>query len=88
MIPKLLGEFKIGKTIGEGAFSKVKIATHISGTKVAIKIIDKEKMKHTQKEKATAKAKRRSAAKSKEATSTEGPKFLSELEVFWLTQIE
>jgi hypothetical protein len=26
---QVLGDFKIGKTIGEGAFSKVKIATHV-----------------------------------------------------------
>jgi hypothetical protein len=25
---KLLGEYRIGRTIGEGAFSKVKVATH------------------------------------------------------------
>ena len=25
---KVLSEYKVGKTIGEGAFSKVKIATH------------------------------------------------------------
>ncbi|KAJ3273073.1 MAP/microtubule affinity-regulating kinase 3 [Terramyces sp. JEL0728] len=38
-----LSEYKIGKTIGEGAFSKVKIAKHApSGEKVAIKIIDKK----------------------------------------------
>ena len=32
---KLLGEYKIGRTIGEGAFSKVKLATHkVTGQKV------------------------------------------------------
>lgn len=37
-----LNDFFIGKTIGEGAFSKVKLGIHKeSGTKVAIKIIDK-----------------------------------------------
>src|SRR5688572_13394321 len=41
----ILGDYKVGKTIGEGAFSKVKIATHTeTGTKVAIKIIDKKLM--------------------------------------------
>jgi serine/threonine protein kinase len=37
MTPKVLGEFKIGKTLGEGAFSKVKSAIHIpTGEKVTI----------------------------------------------------
>lgn len=27
---KLLEDYKMGKTIGEGAFSKVKVATHIA----------------------------------------------------------
>jgi serine/threonine protein kinase len=37
-----LGDFFIGKTIGEGAFSKVKLGHHKeTGQKVAIKIIDK-----------------------------------------------
>lgn len=36
----------IGKTIGNGAFGKVKEATHIlSGQKLAIKILDKSKIK-------------------------------------------
>lgn len=40
-----LKDYKIGKTIGSGSFSKVKIATHIlSKQKVAIKIIDKKMM--------------------------------------------
>jgi len=40
---QLLGDFYIGKTIGEGAFSKVKLGYHKdSGTKVAIKIVDKK----------------------------------------------
>eukprot|EP00842_Homolaphlyctis_polyrhiza_P000635 jgi/Hompol1/1572/HPOL_005641-RA len=42
---RLLGEYSLGKTIGQGAFSKVKIATHReTGEKVAIKVIDKKLM--------------------------------------------
>ncbi|XP_024392471.1 SNF1-related protein kinase catalytic subunit alpha KIN11 isoform X3 [Physcomitrium patens] len=38
--------YRLGKTLGIGAFSKVKSAIHIlTGQKVAIKIINKEKMK-------------------------------------------
>lgn len=38
--------YRLGKTMGFGAFSKVKSATHVlTGQKVAIKIINKEKMK-------------------------------------------
>ena len=41
-----IGSYIIGNTLGEGAFGKVKIGTHIhTGEKVAIKILDKEKMK-------------------------------------------
>jgi serine/threonine protein kinase len=37
------GPYILGATIGEGAFAKVKVATHIhTKEKVAIKIIDKE----------------------------------------------
>ncbi|KAJ3125508.1 Serine/threonine-protein kinase par-1 [Nowakowskiella sp. JEL0407] len=42
---KILGDYHIGKTIGQGAFSKVKIGYHIeTGQKVAIKVIDKRQM--------------------------------------------
>jgi 5'-AMP-activated protein kinase catalytic alpha subunit len=35
----------VGKTLGEGSFSKVKLATHKStGEVVAIKILEKEKI--------------------------------------------
>ncbi len=35
----------LGKTIGEGTFGKVKLATHtLTGEKVAIKILVKEKI--------------------------------------------
>lgn len=36
---------KLGKTLGEGTFGKVKLATHIlTGEKVAIKILEKQKI--------------------------------------------
>ena len=43
---KIIGSYQIGKTIGKGTFGKVKLATHIyTKEKVAIKILDKAKMK-------------------------------------------
>jgi serine/threonine protein kinase len=37
-----IGTYRLGKTIGEGSFGKVKIAHHIlTGQQVAIKIVDK-----------------------------------------------
>ncbi|TPX33232.1 hypothetical protein SmJEL517_g03808 [Synchytrium microbalum] len=42
---QLLGEYSVGKTIGQGAFSKVKLGIHkATGQKVAIKIINKVEM--------------------------------------------
>ena len=42
---KKKGNYIIGETIGEGAFAKVKLAKHIyTGEKVAIKILNKEKI--------------------------------------------
>ncbi|TPX60237.1 hypothetical protein PhCBS80983_g01904 [Powellomyces hirtus] len=42
---RVLGDYQVGKTIGQGAFSKVKIGVHKeSGQKVAIKIIDKKQV--------------------------------------------
>ncbi|KAI8850374.1 kinase-like domain-containing protein [Chytridium lagenaria] len=42
---KVLGSYHVGKTIGQGAFSKVKLGVHKeTGQKVAIKIIDKKQM--------------------------------------------
>ena len=42
---KNLGSFILGKKIGEGTFGIVRIATHIlTGEKVAVKILDKEKI--------------------------------------------
>ncbi|KAI3654153.1 hypothetical protein MP228_000872 [Amoeboaphelidium protococcarum] len=54
---KLLGEYKIGRTVGEGAFSKVKIATHKqTNQKVAIKIIKKDEEERKQQEAIKAKS--------------------------------
>ena len=40
-----VGDYLLEKTIGEGQFGKVKLATHLpSGTRVAIKIIDKARL--------------------------------------------
>jgi serine/threonine protein kinase len=62
-LAKYLGEYTIVKTIGQGAFSKVKLAIHReSNEKVAIKIIDKEmmrKMVEKQKEAAVQRRKKR-----------------------------
>ena len=42
---KYVGTYELIKTIGEGSFATVKIATHrFNGQKVAIKIIDKSKI--------------------------------------------
>ncbi|KAK3098587.1 hypothetical protein FSP39_020986 [Pinctada imbricata] len=43
---KKVGNYLLGKTLGEGSFAKVKEALHIpTGEKVAIKVIDKRKAK-------------------------------------------
>eukprot|EP01017_Pseudomicrothorax_dubius_P047951 TRINITY_DN8656_c0_g1_i2.p1 TRINITY_DN8656_c0_g1~~TRINITY_DN8656_c0_g1_i2.p1 ORF type:complete len:591 (+),score=108.99 TRINITY_DN8656_c0_g1_i2:148-1920(+) len=42
---RMVGQFILGKTIGEGTFGKVKQGTHIlTGEKVAVKILEKEKI--------------------------------------------
>merc|ERR1719504_12905 len=42
---KSIGQYVIGKSIGEGTFGKVKLGTHIlSGEKVAVKILEKSKI--------------------------------------------
>lgn len=42
-----LRNYKVGKTLGTGSFGKVKIAEHaLTGHKVAIKILNRKKMKH------------------------------------------
>ena len=39
-------QYLLGRTLGEGTFGKVKIGTHIvTGEKVAIKILEKSKIK-------------------------------------------
>ena len=43
---KVLGAYLISKTIGEGTFGKVKSGTHHqTGKKVAVKILEKEKIR-------------------------------------------
>ncbi len=43
---KLVGQYLLGKTIGEGTFGKVKIACHVpTGEKVAVKILEKSRIK-------------------------------------------
>jgi 5'-AMP-activated protein kinase catalytic alpha subunit len=40
-----IGHYIFGKTLGEGTFGKVKVASHIlTGEKVAIKILEKSKI--------------------------------------------
>lgn len=46
-VPLVLGQYRLGKTLGIGAFGKVKLAHHIiTGQKVAVKILNKGKIKH------------------------------------------
>lgn len=41
-VPIILGQYQLGKTLGIGAFGKVKLAHHmITGQKVAAKILNK-----------------------------------------------
>lgn len=43
-----IGNYRLGKTIGEGTFGKVKLAEHeITGHRVAVKILNRDKMKDT-----------------------------------------
>jgi MAP/microtubule affinity-regulating kinase len=42
---RYIGNYELGRTIGEGAFAKVRLGTHrLTNQKVAVKIIDKEKL--------------------------------------------
>ncbi|KAL7747270.1 hypothetical protein RI367_007324 [Sorochytrium milnesiophthora] len=59
-----IGDFKLGKTIGQGAFSKVKVGYHKeTGQKVAIKVIDKKMMA----EKVVRSSKRKDKMKAEQA---------------------
>ncbi|KAI8914661.1 kinase-like domain-containing protein, partial [Gorgonomyces haynaldii] len=68
-MPNLLGEYNIQKTLGQGAFSKVKLAVHReTGAKLAVKIIDKkmmDDMREKQKKNAEQKRKKREKSKTK-----------------------
>jgi 5'-AMP-activated protein kinase catalytic alpha subunit len=47
-LPKKIGDYILGKTLGKGTFGKVKIGTHEpTSEKVAIKILEKQKIKDT-----------------------------------------
>ena len=42
---KRVGKYELGRTLGQGTFGKVKLATHMdTGQQVAIKVLDKEKI--------------------------------------------
>lgn len=42
---KSIGQYILGKTLGEGTFGKVRVATHIlTGEKVAVKILEKDRV--------------------------------------------
>lgn len=44
-IKRRIGKYEVGRTIGEGAFAKVKFARNSeTGKPVAIKILDKDKV--------------------------------------------
>ncbi|KAG5456694.1 MAG: kinase-like domain-containing protein, partial [Olpidium bornovanus] len=44
---RTLGDYRLERTIGEGAFGKVKLATHlITGQQVAVKVVEKSHLKY------------------------------------------
>eukprot|EP01040_Poterioochromonas_malhamensis_P009687 gene9687-10521_t len=50
-VTTVLAQYRLGKTLGIGAFGKVKLADHVvTGVKVAIKILNKGKILHMEKE--------------------------------------
>lgn len=43
---KVIGNYRIGETIGQGTFGKVKLGIHlVTSEKVAVKILEKQKIK-------------------------------------------
>lgn len=43
---KCIGQYELGKTIGQGTFGKVKLGRHLlTDEKVAVKILEKERIK-------------------------------------------
>lgn len=50
-VDMMLQNYKLGKTLGIGSFGKVKIAEHaLTGHKVAIKILNRRKIKNMEME--------------------------------------
>lgn len=50
-VESILPNYKLGKTLGIGSFGKVKIAEHVvTGHKVAIKILNRRKIKNMEME--------------------------------------
>ncbi|KAI8801467.1 kinase-like domain-containing protein, partial [Cladochytrium replicatum] len=69
---RVLGDYNIGKTIGQGAFSKVKIGFHIeTNQKVAIKVIDKKQMEAKAKKAKEAHEQREKRARRNSKTPTD-----------------
>lgn len=74
----IIGDYKVGKLIGEGAFSKVKLGTHIqTGQKVAIKIINKKLMAESNEKSNHEKAKRAKKLGIKNIVTEQDPSTLS-----------
>eukprot|EP00123_Amoebidium_parasiticum_P018271 comp24155_c1_seq1/m.43995 comp24155_c1_seq1/g.43995 ORF comp24155_c1_seq1/g.43995 comp24155_c1_seq1/m.43995 type:complete len:704 (-) comp24155_c1_seq1:186-2297(-) len=63
---KVLADYRVGKTVGEGAFSKVKLGYHrITGEKVAVKIISKRRLELSYKKKEREKKEREKRAEKR-----------------------